>query len=80
MLVPCPHRGDHMIRPGFMHGPDRCPPPRGHHGDHHSRRRRRKRIDKKIAKAQIESRGAPIAGTGKPAASSDKTAKKKQAE
>lgn len=54
---------------GDRHGKYNCPPPRGIHGEHRLAKRRRKRRAKLAAKYNV-TRGAPIAGTGKPSASS----------
>lgn len=73
MLVPCSFRPDHMIRRGHMHGPSRCPPLPGEYGEHRRNKRLRKKHAKRAAEFHID-RGAAVAGTGKPAASSDKKA------
>lgn len=76
MLVPCPHRGDHKIRPGRMHGPSQCPPLPGEHGEHRRNKRLRKKHAKRAAEFHVD-RGAAVAHTGKPSASSDKKARVK---
>ena len=76
MLVPCPHRGDHKIRLGRMHGPSQCPPLPGEYGEHRRLRRLRKKHAKRVAEFHVD-RGAAVAGTGKPSASSDKKARVK---
>lgn len=71
MQVPCPHRGDHKIRLGRMHGPSQCPPPPGERGEHRRHKRLARRKDKRDGVYHVQ-RGAAVAGTGKPSASSDK--------
>ncbi|OGN02375.1 MAG: hypothetical protein A2655_01425 [Candidatus Yanofskybacteria bacterium RIFCSPHIGHO2_01_FULL_43_42] len=73
MLVPCPFRGDHMIRKGRMHGPSQCPPLPGEYGEHRRNKRLRRRRAKRAAEFSV-GRGEAIAGTGKPSASSEKRA------
>ena len=77
-MVPCPHRGDHKISPGRMHGPGQCPPPPGERGDH----RRMKRI---AARRRAEAaefnvgivRGVEVAGVGGSKAKTHRRGKKK---
>ena len=72
-MVPCPHRGDHKIRNGHMHGPSQCPPVPGEHGEH--KRRKRLRHQKSLHEAEFATkRGEAVAGTGKPSASSGEKA------
>lgn len=59
---------------GDRHKEGACPI-RGRHGEHHMARQRAKRRAGYAADFHVN-RGAAIAGTGKPAASSDKTKKK----
>ena len=73
MQVPCPFRGDHKIVRGYMHGPSRCPPPPGEYGEHRRNKRLRKKHTKRAAEFRVD-RGAAVAHTGKPSASSDKKA------
>lgn len=77
MLVPCQFRGDHKTNASRPHGPSQCPPPAGERGEHRRNKRLRKKRAKRAAQFHVV-RGAAVAGTGKPSASSDKTAKKKQ--
>lgn len=72
MLVCCPHRGDHKTNRSRPHGPRQCPPPRGKHGDRgHSLYAAKVRV---LGEIKLNDRGAAVAGTGKPSASSDKKA------
>ena len=72
-LVPCPFRGDHMIRNGHMHGSSQCPPAPGEYGEHKRSKRLRKKYTKHEAQFHVQ-RGVAVAGTGKPSASSDQKA------
>ncbi len=64
MLVPCPFRGDHMIRNGHMHGPSQCPPAPGERGEHRRSKRLHARARARQAEGEIEKRGAAVAGVG----------------
>lgn len=64
MLVPCPFRGDHKIRNGFMHGPGQCPPPAGERGEHRRKKRLRKKHAKQQAEGMLDTRGSAVAGVG----------------
>lgn len=59
----------HPVSRGDRHAVSQCPPPRGRRGQHRSRRRR--------PVVECVERGAAIAGTGKPSASSKATGKGK---
>ena len=72
--APCPFRGDHTIRKGFMHSPTQCPPPPGERGEHRKMKRMRAQKKAERAKGIIEQRGITVTGSGKPSASSDKRA------
>lgn len=74
-LVQCPHRGDHKTNRSRMHSPSQCPPAPGKHGDRgHSLYARKAQM---MGEIKYDDRGAAVKDTGKIAASSDKTRKKK---
>lgn len=59
----------HAVSQGDRHAKGQCPPV-GRRGQHRSRRRR-------VVRDDVPSRGAAVAGTGKPSASSKATGKGK---
>ena len=74
MQVPCPHRGDHLIVKGRMHGPAQCPPPPGHTGEHHRVMKARKKTKND---GVFDARGVAVAGVGGSKAKTHRRGKKK---
>lgn len=82
MQVPCPLRGDHMIRRGHMHGPSQCPPAPGEYGDHRRLKRiaARRRAEKAEDLKGSDNRGVVVKNTSGSKAKSHRRGKAKTAE
>ena len=82
MQVLCPHRGDHKIVRGRMHGPSQCPPAPGEYCDHRRLKRiaARRRAEKAEDLKGSDNRGVAVKNTSGSKAKSHRRGKAKGVE